>query len=430
VRTEAKQEPPGDLNAKVRSARQKKRQKTGNGAGWEAQLIRKGGTRLPNVFNAVIILREAPELAGLVSYDEMLAAPILVKAVPDGLMRPDIITPRPLRDDDVTAVQCWLQRHGGLNKIGKDATHQAVDMVAREMSFHPARNYLDSLVWDGTPRLKGWLPRYLGCTATPYVHAIGKMFLIAMVARIYQPGCKADYMLVLEGRQGTKKSLACAILAGEWFSDHLPDIGSGKDVSQHLPGKWLIEIAEMSAMGRAESAALKSFITRQTERYRPSFGRKEVVQGRQCLFIGTTNKSVYLRDETGARRFWPVKAGNIDLEGLTTARDQLFAEAVHEFRKGTQWWPTPEFEADHMRPEQDRRFEADAWEEPIRGYLSLHEGDAVTIFKIARGPLDIEVPRIGTTDQRRIAVILERLGWGRDKMDSDGRVQWRKLADE
>jgi predicted P-loop ATPase len=241
------------------------------------------------------------------------------------------------------------------------------------------------------------------------------MFLIAMVARILEPGCKADHMMVLEGDQGVGKSTACQVLAGEeWFSDSLPDVRD-KDGAQHIRGKWLVEIAELAAIGKAEAETLKSFISRQVERYRPAYGRKEVVEPRQCVFVGTTNRSVYLKDETGARRFWPIKVNKVDIVGLKNARDQLFAEALAAYRASEKWWPDPGFERTHIRPQQQARYETDPWENAISQYIA--DLSRVTVEDIARDALHIEVvSRIGTADQRRIAAVLVDKGWqsGRD----------------
>jgi predicted P-loop ATPase len=249
------------------------------------------------------------------------------------------------------------------------------------------------------------------------------MFMISMVARIYQPGCKCDSMLVLEGPQGGFKSSACVILGGEWFSDSLPDVTQRKEAAQHLRDKWLIEVSEMHAMGRAEASQLKAFLTCTEERYRPSYGRVEVVEPRQCTFIGTTNKERYLRDETGGRRFWPVRVGIINLEALARHRDQLFAEAVHEFEQGARWWPDKEFEQKCIAPEQASRFEADAWEDPIREYLATVS--VTTIPQLAKIALNIETAKLGKAEQGRIAAVLDRLQWKRGKREGGtGRQLW------
>jgi predicted P-loop ATPase len=379
----------------------------------------------PNLANAIHGLRRAPELQDLLAYDEMLRAPLLLRAVPGSDAGGPY--PRPLRDTDVSAIQEWLQL-AGLAGLPKDTAHQAVEQRTHEGAFHPVRDYLGGLVWDGTPRLGAWLHRYLGVEATDYASRIGTMFLIAMVARVFRPGCKADYMLVLEGPQGARKSTACRILGKDWFSDALPDIRVGKDVSQHLNGKWVIEVAELSALDRAEAAALKAFITRPEERYRPSYGRREVVEPRQCVFIGTTNREAYLRDETGGRRFWPVKVGKVDTEALARDRDHLFAEALAAFREGAVWWPDAVFEQKHIAREQEKRFEADAWEEAVCVFLQGRT--KVTVLEVAQGGLKMDLQRLGTSDQRRIMAVLERLGWKRGQRQSDARPWVRADGDD
>jgi predicted P-loop ATPase len=381
---------------------------------WLAKCIMENGRALPVLANALIGFETV--MPQVFAYDEMLRAPILMMP-----FKPESnFKLRPVRDVDVGIVQERLQ-HLGLKRISKDTVHQAVDMRAHARSFHPVRDYLDGLTWDQKPRLSNFLPTYFGAAANDYTKKIGAMFIVSMVARIFDPGSKVDHMLVLEGPQGTLKSTACSILGGEWFSDNLPEVGSGRDVAQHLNGKWLIEVAEMHSMNRAEAAQLKAFITRTTERYRPSYGRKEVIEPRQCVFIGTTNRDAYLRDESGGRRFWPVKVGNIDTDALVRDRDQIFAEAVVLYRDKMTWWPDKDFEREHIMPEQAARYEADAWEENIATYLEIKS--KVTVGEVARSALGIETPRIGTADQRRIAAALERLGWRRER--ADGKTDWQ-----
>jgi len=203
-------------------------------AGWiaKAQGDRQGEPR-PNLYNVMLALRAEACISELFSYDEMLRAPILSRPVPGEAIygESERFQPRPVRDADVTALQELLQA-SGLEKVGKDTVHQAVDLRAHERAFHPIRIYLEALEWDGASRLTNWLNTYLGAEDTEYHSRIGSMFLVAMVARIFEPGCKADYMPIFEGPQGSLKSSACRVLGGQWFSDNLRDIRTaGKDVA-------------------------------------------------------------------------------------------------------------------------------------------------------------------------------------------------------
>jgi Virulence-associated protein E len=373
-----------------------------------------------NAGNVMLALSQEPELMNAFAYDEMLRTEVLLRP----LFNPDPnFKQRPISDADVIAVQGWLQWFG-FRRLGKFTVHDAISKHAREHSFHPVRDYLTALRWDGKERLRTWLHDYLGAEQNEYTEEVGKMFLIGMVARIFKPGCKLDYMMILESEQGLLKSMICHALAGEYFSDHLPDIVS-KDAFQHLRGKWLIEVAELRAYGRAMVDHFKEFLTRDTERYRPPWGRHEVYEPRQCVFIGTTNKAMYLRDETGNRRFWPVKCGEIDLDRLRQDRDQLFAEAVQLFQAGVPWWPEPAFEREHIAGEQEARFEPDIWEEKIAKYLNGRT--RTTILEVAVRALDFEqarpptimmgqtrgtpINRLSPQDQRRITSILVHLDW-------------------
>ena len=235
--------------------------RSNNTHSWLSKTIISVDNELPlgNLANAALGLREDPDWRGVFAYDEMLRATVLRSPVPrQGQLKANhLFEPRPVRDADVAATQEWLQLVG-LPTLGKDNTHSAVDLVAGENSFHPVRKYLDSLVWDGVDRLSEWLHECLGVEDTDYARAIGTMFLISLVARIYKPGAKVDYMLILAGSQGAKKSTACSILAGEWFSDNMPENLASKDASQHIRGKWLIELAELHALNKSEVTALKS----------------------------------------------------------------------------------------------------------------------------------------------------------------------------
>lgn len=380
--------------------------------GWYAKLsFDAKGHVIANETTAIAALCYAPELAGRFVLDEMWREPMLVAPLPPLPGEASKLAeefPRHVQDTDVTQALVWLQRNG-VPRLSHETMNRAVDVAAARHPAHPLRDWLAAIKWDGQARVDRWLSYYLGADPSPYVAGIGRMFLISMVARIFEPGSKVDYMLILEGPQGALKSTACAALGGEWFSDSLPDVTTGKEAAQHLRGRWLIEVAELSAMGKVETAALKAFLTRQVELYRPPFGKREVVEPRQCVLIGTTNQSAYLRDATGGRRFWPVKVGTIDIEALAHDREQLFAEAVALFRASVRWWPDPDFERETIAPEQEARFEADAWEDLIARWLDGVQ--RTTVAQVAQIVLGFPMDRLGTREQRRISAILQRLGW-------------------
>jgi predicted P-loop ATPase len=276
---------------------------------WKARLLRTPRRVIkPILANAMVALREAPAWFGAFAYNEFSNDATLI-AAPPWEMDPARWNPRAVTSHDDLLITEWLQREGITVDVGVAA--QAVEAVAKDRLFHPVREYLDHLEWDGVPRLKTWLHDYLGTDDNSYTQSIGLCMMVAAVARIYDPGCKVDNVPIIEGAQGIGKSSALRILFDPWYTDEIADLGS-KDAAMQARGVWLVELAELEAMSRPEASRAKAFVTRTTDRFRPPYGRRLVETPRTCVLWGTTNSETYLKDETGGRRFWPIRARKIN----------------------------------------------------------------------------------------------------------------------
>jgi predicted P-loop ATPase len=384
---------------------------------WQDRLIRTRDRRpRPVVANAITAFRHAPEWAGRLWYDAFRERTILC-AQPPWM---STIVPHDWGGEDDTRAAAWLQ-HAEI-AVSPAMAAQAVDVVARDHRYHPVLNYLSRCRWDEKPRLDTWAIRYLGAEDTPYVRAVAARWLISAVARVHEPGCKADCVLILEGRQGLGKSTALKTLAQPWFSDEIATLGT-KDAAMQVAGVWVVEMAELDSMSRGDIGKVKAFVSRTTDRFRPPYGHRVVQQPRQSVFAGSVNHTDYLRDETGARRFWPLWCTNIDLTALGNDRDQLWAEAMRRYRRGTCWWlDTPELTA--LAEEVQRgRYQADAWQALIEKYIA--DKMAVAVPEVLNQALQLPLQRWGQSEQNRVAGCLKAAGWRRKQVRIPGDREWR-----
>jgi putative DNA primase/helicase len=382
------------------------------------------GIVLKNLCNACVALRDHPDLAGKLAYDEFAGSTYVRAALPwDD--RPN----RPWSQFDDLAATEWLQGAEVRVRVGSGIAREAVERVAYENRFHPVLEYLEGLKWDGKERLSGWLTTCLGVPQSPLSDAIGRKFLVAAVARVNKPGCKADHMPILEGFQGTLKSTALNTLVGDdWFADQIADLGS-KDACQDLRGKWIIELSELSAIRSGEVERVKAYVSRRVDHYRPSYGRRSGDVPRQNVFVGSTNDTEYLSDPTGGRRFWPVTCSKIDINALARDRDQLWAEAVTAYHAGETWWLDDAELRRAAHEEQERRRIADPWESTIGDWLTdpkkqpdrdgyrapidLDES-RVTVAQILEHAIGQPTARQTKSDQMRVGKILRLIGWTKD----------------
>ena len=273
-------------------------------------------------------------------------------------------------DEDAAQLRIYLEPFFG--KLAKNDVLDAVAAAASDQAYHPVRDYLNGLNWDGVPRLDRLLVDYLGAEDCQYTREVTRKAFAAAVARAMTPGCKYDTMLVLVGGQGRHKSTLLAKMGGEWFSDSLRTFGD-KDAMETIQGTWIDEVAEMQAMAKAEVDAVKMFLSKTSDYYRAAYGRYIVDRPRQCVFFGTTNSKECLTDTTGSRRFWVVdidqqaRSKNV-FRDMETERDQLWAEAVVRWRVGEALHLSPEMEAVARKVQEEHRARH-PWEGMIADYL-------------------------------------------------------------
>jgi hypothetical protein len=366
------------------------------------------------------VIRASTDWDGVLAYNEMSEQLLLMLPVPGTKTPKTSFKPRSLGDDDYVHALSWFNRNG-FPRAKKETIVDCMETVSKENVLSPVRHYLEDLeakgAWDQTKRLHRLFQDYFGTVedvAVPdaksdYLAAIGVKFMIAAVARAMVPGCKVDTMLVLEGAQGAGKSSAARILAGaSYFSDSLPPMNT-KDASDHVRGKWIIEIGELSAMQKSEIESTKAFISRQEEKFRPPYRRNEIAYKRRCVFIGTTNQDAYLRDETGNRRFWPVAVGKIDQKALERDRDLLWAEALFRYRAGEKWYLTASEDQLATRVQRDRVSE-DIWQSELAVAL---EDESEIAIRGAACRLGLSIENLNRTDQNRITSALKALGFVR-----------------
>lgn len=295
--------------------------------------------------NVNLILANDIRLSGAFYYDAFKERPIVCDDLP--WVKLSDRTSAVWTDTDDAGLRCFLESEYKIESASK--IRDAVDMAMLEKIRHPVREYLESLEWDGEERLETLFIKYLGAEDSIYTRAVTRAALIGAVARIMSPGCKHDHMLVLVGPQGCRKSTTLAKLGKEWFSDSLFTM-AGKDAYEQLQGYWIIELGEMAAARKSEVEQIKSFISKQSDNYRAAYARRTQEHPRQCAFFGSTNDDEFLRDATGARRFWPVvvdNTGRIMAEQLTgDVIDQIWAEAVTAYKAGEHWYLSEEAEAE------------------------------------------------------------------------------------
>lgn len=386
---------------------------------WMAGLdIGKGNRPRDSVGNASIILQRSPEWSGL-RFDEFRGEPTLSKA--PGIAGFDPPRDGPLDDYSIAYIGQWLALRWQV-RVGPMVAAGAAIVASKGKgrAVHPVREYLRGLQWDGVPRVEKWLQTYAGAKESTYVDAVGRMWMIAAVARVMQKMSICKTMLILEGKQDAGKSTLLRRLCPnpEWFSDTPVDLGGGKDKYQTLRGKWIVEIPELDGFKGKDATRIKSFVSSPVDNYRKSYGKTNEDVPRQCIFAGTTNEEHYFHDSTGNVRFWPLRAGEVDFAAIERDRDQLWAEALSMYLDGSQWHISDARLATLAREEQAEREEEDVWGSRLDEWLRSPLGGAdaaagITTSRVLADAIGMPAKDQGRSEQTRIGVLMKKFGFVR-----------------
>jgi predicted P-loop ATPase/phage/plasmid primase-like uncharacterized protein len=396
---------------------------------WRQRLRRaeKSHALLPSLDNVFAILSNDEKWKGVFGFEQFSLRVMKLKPPPFDGGEVGEWTDR----DDARCV-LWLGQTYSFSPRS-DVVMDAVFLVADRNRYHEVRDYLAGLQWDGVERLRAWLVRYLLVADSEYVQLAGFKWLLGAVGRVMKPGCKMDNVLILEGVQDAGKSAAFWTLFGrQWFTDANIVIGD-KDAFAVMAGKWVIELAELDALSKSDSSQAKRFFTTAVDTYRPPYAKRAIDVPRQSVFAGTVNFDTYLKDESGNRRYWPVKTGaRLDLRSLAADRDQIWAEAYKTYCE----WETANAEAGGILPapwqvlpaekplfsaEQEARYEGDIYETMIARFVAMLT--KVTMEDILGDCLKLEIAKWTPNEQRRVGKAMKSLGWVR-KRESTGNRDW------
>lgn len=416
----------GKIKGAVREMRQLTR------ADWERNLVwnDKGEKLLPTAGNMSLLIQNLPEWQGLLAFDESKDSLYWTKSPPtiDGL-------PTPARgvcvsEGDWIHTAHWFSINRRV-EFKRETAAEVILAAGKQNTHNSLAAYLEGLQWDGTPRLTEWLVKYCGALDTPATRRMARSWMISACARAMHPGVQVDHVLVLEGEQGAGKSSVFRILGGEWYLGNLPRIDD-KDARHILSGSWIVEIAELAAIKGSMIEKVKSYITDPTDEYRPPYARAFVKRPRRCVFGATTNDGEWNGDTTGARRFWPVRIGSIDLESLQRDRDQLWAEALTAYIAGESFWiPRSEREVHtELKQIQESREHGDPWDGLIEAYMRRDEEDPLEVRRMVS--MDQILNKVGLPPEqrtahhsKRAAAILGRLGYVRKRITlQSGERPW------